>query len=60
MKGPANDMGSLMSIERDRFLSLVEFAQQSARLRSKPAATVSEHGVLLYMSTRCKDCQASE
>ena len=32
-----------MSIERDRLLSLVEFAQQSARLRSKPAATVTEH-----------------
>jgi len=34
-----------MSIERDRLLSLVEFAQQSARLRSKPAATVTEHGL---------------
>lgn len=34
-----------MSIERDRLLSLVEFAQQSARLRSRPAATVTEHGL---------------
>ena len=34
-----------MSIERDRLLSLIEFAHQSARLRSKPAATVTEHGL---------------
>src|SRR2546425_10827575 len=34
-----------MSIERDRLLSIVEFAQQSARLRSKPGATVTEHGL---------------
>ena len=34
-----------MSIERDRLLSLIEFAQQSARLRGKPAATVAAHGL---------------
>ncbi len=34
-----------MSIERDRLLSLVEFAQQSARLLSKSAATVAQHGL---------------
>ena len=35
-----------MSIERERLLSLVEFAQQSARLRSKqPASAVAEHGL---------------
>ena len=34
-----------MSIEKDRLLSLVEFVQQSARLRGKPAATVSAHGL---------------
>lgn len=46
MEVPANtNWRSLMSIERDRLLSLVEFAQQSARLRSKPAATVTEHGL---------------
>jgi len=45
MKGPANDMGSLMSVERDRLLSLIEFSQQSARLRGKPAATVTAHGL---------------
>ena len=32
-----------MTIERDRLLSLIEFAQQSARLRSRPAATVAQH-----------------
>lgn len=34
-----------MTIERDRLLSLVEFTQQSARLRGKPAATVAAHGL---------------
>jgi len=45
MKDPANDMGSLMSVERDRLLALIEFSQQSARLRGKPAATVAAHGL---------------
>jgi REase_MTES_1575/AAA domain len=34
-----------MRIERDRLLSLIEFSQQSARLRGKPAATVAAHGL---------------
>ena len=34
-----------MNIERNRLLSLVEFVQQSARLRRKPAASVNEHGL---------------
>jgi very-short-patch-repair endonuclease len=33
-----------MSIEEDRLLSLIEFAQQSARLRGKPASNVGSHG----------------
>jgi hypothetical protein len=33
-----------MGRERSRILSLIDFSQQSARLRSKPAATVSGHG----------------
>ena len=33
-----------MSVERNRLLSLIEFSQQSARLRGKPAATVAAHG----------------
>ena len=46
MEVPANtNWRSLMSIEKDRLLSLVEFAQQSARLRGKPAATVAAHGL---------------
>jgi hypothetical protein len=32
-----------MKVERDRLLSLIEFSQQSARLRGKPAATVTGH-----------------
>jgi len=35
-----------MSVERNRLLSLIEFCQQSARLRGKPAATVAAHGLL--------------
>lgn len=34
-----------MSVERDRILSLIEFSQQSSRLRGKPAATVAAHGL---------------
>ncbi len=34
-----------MSIEQDRLLSLIEFAQQSARLRTKPATAVTQHGI---------------
>lgn len=34
-----------MSVERSRLLSLIEFSQQSARLRGKPAATVAAHGL---------------
>ncbi len=33
-----------MKVERDRLVSLIEFSQQSARLRGKPAATVAAHG----------------
>jgi len=34
-----------VSIERERLLALGEFAQQSARLRSTPVSTVSQHGI---------------
>ena len=44
-KGPINDIGTLVNVERDRLLSLIEFSQQSARLRGKPAATVAAHGL---------------
>lgn len=37
-----------MSIERNRLVSLIEFSQQSARLRGKPAATVSAHGLFAH------------
>lgn len=45
MKPRTDDMGSLMDIERNRLLSLIEFSQQSARLRGKPATTVAAHGL---------------
>lgn len=34
-----------MSVEKTRLLSLIEFSQQSARLRGKPAATVAAQGL---------------
>ena len=41
----ANDMGSLMNLEKkSRLLSLIEFVQNSAKLLSKPVATVAAHG----------------
>lgn len=43
-----NNLRNLMSIERNRLISLIEFSQQSARLRGKPAATVSAHGIFAY------------
>jgi hypothetical protein len=33
-----------MAIQHERLLSIIEFAQQSARLAAKPAATVAQHG----------------
>src|ERR1700678_2479906 len=33
-----------MGQERSRILSLIDFSQQSARLRGKPPATLSGHG----------------
>jgi very-short-patch-repair endonuclease len=32
-----------MAIEQERLISIIEFAQQSARLSSKPAAAISQH-----------------
>jgi len=34
-----------MTLEQERLLSLVEFAQQSARLRSTPVSSVTQHGI---------------
>ena len=36
--------GSVLILERDRLRSLIEFSQQSARLKGKPAASVATHG----------------
>jgi len=46
MKTQSDEMGSSMGVERKRLLSLIEFSQQSARLRSKPAYSVDVHGLL--------------
>src|SRR6266536_3189337 len=34
------------NLEQDRLLSLIEFAKQSAKLRSTPASTVTQHKLL--------------
>jgi hypothetical protein len=34
-----------MSIEQERLISLIEFAQQSARLKSKPASTIAQYSL---------------
>ena len=44
-----------MSIEGLRLTELIEFAQQSARLRSKPAATVSGHGLFALYEHQTQD-----
>jgi hypothetical protein len=43
-----------MSIQKDRLLSLIEFAQQSARLRTRPAITVAEHGLFALHEYRMR------
>ena len=45
MNAEIDKMGSFMSLERSRLLSLIEFSQHSARLRGKPATTVDAHGL---------------
>jgi len=45
MNTQTDEMGNSMSIAKNRLLSLIEFSQQSARLRSKPATTVAAHGL---------------
>jgi hypothetical protein len=48
-----------MSIEQERLLSLVEFAQQSARLRTTPASTITQHGVFALYERRWCMCRRS-
>ena len=45
MKVPPADVTDLQTIERERLLSLIDFSYQSARLRGKPAPTVSAHSL---------------
>jgi len=40
-----------MTVERDRLLSLIEFSQQSARLRGKPPAAVAAHRLYSQLFT---------
>jgi hypothetical protein len=45
MKSPGNEIESLINVEKDRLISLIEFSQHSARLRGKPAASISAHNL---------------
>jgi len=45
MKSSPTDSGSPLRLDKDRLLSLIDFAQQSARLRSKSTANLSAHGI---------------
>jgi very-short-patch-repair endonuclease len=45
VKGQADETEGHMTVERERLLSLIEFTQQSARLRGKAAATVAGHSL---------------
>jgi len=44
-----------MSIERERLISLVEFAQQSARLRSTPASSITQHNLFALYEHQLRD-----
>jgi hypothetical protein len=43
-----------MGVQKHRLLSLVEFAQQTARLRIKPPITVTEHGLFALHEYRMR------
>lgn len=45
MKPTTDDTVRSMNVGRNRLLSLIEFSQQSARLRGKPVAVVAAHGL---------------
>jgi very-short-patch-repair endonuclease len=44
-----------MAIEKERLLSIIEFAQQSARMRSTPAATVTQHDLFAFYEHQAHD-----
>jgi len=44
-----------MTIEKERLLSLIEYAQQSARLRTKPVSTISQHNEFALYEHQLRD-----
>src|SRR5215510_12362770 len=44
-----------MTIEKERLLSLIEYAQQSARLRTKPVSTIAQHDEFALYEHQLRD-----
>lgn len=44
-----------LTIEKERLLSLIEFAQQSARLRTNPVSTVTQHNHFALYENQLRD-----
>src|SRR6266404_4212641 len=44
-----------MTMEKDRLLSLIEYAQQSARLRAKPPSTITQHSQFALYEHQLRD-----
>jgi hypothetical protein len=44
-----------MTIEKERLLSLIEYAQQSARLRTKPVSTITQHNEFALYEHQLRD-----
>jgi len=44
-----------MTIEKERLLSLIEYAQQSARLRAKPPSTITQHNQFALYEHQLRD-----
>jgi hypothetical protein len=44
-----------MTIEKERLLSLIEYAQQSARLRTKPVSTITQHNQFSLYEHQLRD-----
>ncbi|MGH7848355.1 MAG: AAA domain-containing protein, partial [Candidatus Binatia bacterium] len=45
----------MTNIEQERLLSLIEYAQQSARLRAKPASTITQHNQFALYEHQLRD-----
>src|SRR6266542_4424195 len=44
-----------MTIEKERLLTLIKYAQQSARLRAKPPSTITQHNQFALYEHQLRD-----